>query len=962
MSLAHLASGDRSRLLADALLPLGYSNNHIRTEWKYSNYALMKKWIEDDDPDNFPTNEAPAILDTAAFYDSREQNWNTISLAAQLNRLDLVRDKKRGADAARRIFEETASPCVLFAGNGTADLWLRCWEEPSPVKDISFEPQQLRKAFDQHRRDLERDALAALRGGHRYLFDGFHLARRDELATFLNRGITKATWFGHKVRRPLDEDSGKALSRVAIGLLAARVLEDKGNLGAGGDQSTDARQLLQEANRRMNGFFRHVIETDLARLDGTISARFVDEMLLRIMAHLTGPACFSMVTAEMLGDLYENVLRAQRKSGKDLELNGVHYTPLALTRNVLHRIPVEELNPSRRRALDIACGSGTFLLAATERLREAFDANEADAEITVLEHLRQRVIGNDQDGIALHVASLTYLLEHVIQTGDPQSVPSPRLWEGDALGLTSARFGAYLPSIVVGNPPFGMATDGEQLANKFLRKAMELLRPGGFLGMIMPGAFLKMKARGGTANVRRQLLETCDLLEVWELPLGAVGLSARQETCAVIARKRDLNGPRSSSVLFKLTYSRGRDAVRGLQQFARSTWTFMSTGLPGRPTVPWTSDETSRIIASPLDRIWEKVNSAETIGSFCDQTEGIKTSLSTTSFSSQELARYVPYLRTQERLSPYFLVEADWRNDPDADHDYVDPSTAPRSREGRQPLLRGPKLVVTSNTNRNSRSQLKVAFDDAGVFPEHNFKCLALREDRSRMTEWARTLVAREGDRSVLLWLAAVLNNPLAHAWVATYSPPRSTSIHVFMSLPVPSTYDPVIPELVSQTREHGRLTGDFLRLTSEINSAVLRSYGLDASESSEVQRFLDGLIDPWAESSDRAHIPQRRAYRRISGTVVSVDVQSQTVSLDLPRYSRDVGGPITLALPPEMPGWALREGVDFTCSVPTDCRDADELRKNPWLLRYFRLVPYSYLDDDQLEELVSSEHSGLSR
>ena len=390
MRASQLADGQRSRLLADALLHVGYSPDHVETDWKYSNYELMKRWIADDNPDNFPTNEAPAILDVAAFYDGKEHNWNTISLAAQLNRNDLVHDKDRGHQEARKIFEDTASPCVLFAGNRTADLWLRCWEGPSPVKDIVFEPQQLRKAFDQNRRELERDALATLRGGQRYLFDGFHLARRQELATFLNRGITKATWFCDKVECELDDDSEKALSRVAIGLLAARILEDKNIFSSAGEQSADARELLDKADALADGFFNHVIIGDLALLDARISSRIVDEMLLRIMAHLTGPASFSMVTPEMLGDLYENLLRAQRKRGKDRELNGIHYTPLSLTRNVLRRIPVEELPPARCYALDFACGSGTFLLAATARLRSVFDANEADSESELFDHLLAR--------------------------------------------------------------------------------------------------------------------------------------------------------------------------------------------------------------------------------------------------------------------------------------------------------------------------------------------------------------------------------------------------------------------------------------------------------------------------------------------------------------------------------------------------------------------------------------------
>jgi N-6 DNA Methylase len=444
MSVSHLADGQRSRLLADALLHVGYTSDHIRTGWKYSNFDLMKKWIGDDDPDSFPTNEAPATLDIAAFYDGKEHNWNTISFAAQLDRIDLVHDKGRGLEAARKIFEETASPCVLFAGNGTADLWLRCWEQPSPVPNIEFEAQQLRKAFEHNRRELERDALATLRGGQRYLFDGLHSARREELATFLNRGITKATWFCDKVKRTLDDDSEKALSRVAIGLLAARILEDKDVFDSTEEQSANARELLDKADALADGFFRHVIVSDLALLDARISSRIVDEMLLRIMAHLTGPASFSMVTPEMLGDLYENLLRAQRKRGKDRELNGIHYTPLSLARNVLRRIPVEELPPARRYALDFACGSGTFLLAATERLRSVFDANEADSESELFDHLRAHVIGNDWDSVAILVANLTYLLEHVIETRDARTVPAPDIGAQNALDLTPEFFGLAL--------------------------------------------------------------------------------------------------------------------------------------------------------------------------------------------------------------------------------------------------------------------------------------------------------------------------------------------------------------------------------------------------------------------------------------------------------------------------------------------------------------------------------------
>ena len=958
MSVSHLADGQRSRLLADALLHVGYTSDHIRTGWKYSNFDLMKKWIEDDDPDSFPTNEAPATLDIAAFYDGKEHNWNTISFAAQLDRIDLVHDKGRGLEAARKIFEETASPSVLFAGNGTADLWLKCWEQPSPVPNIEFEAQQLRKAFEHNRRELERDALAALRGGQRYLFDGLHSARREELAIFLNRGITKATWFCDKVKRKLDEDSEKALSRVAIGLLAARILEDKDIFDSSGEQSANARELLDKADALADGFFKHVIISDLALLDTRVSSQIVDEMLLRIMAHLSGPASFSMVTPEMLGDLYENLLRAQRKRGNDRELNGIHYTPLSLTRNVLRRIPVEELPPARRYALDFACGSGTFLLAATNRLRSVFDANEAGSESELFDHLRAHVIGNDWDSVAILVANLTYLLEHVIETRDARSVPAPDIGNKNALDLTPELFAPRSPSIIVGNPPFGRATDGHQLANKFLLKALDLLAPGGFLGMVMPGAFLKMMSRGGTPEARRKLLEACELLEVWEMPEGTIGLSARQETCMIIARKVNRDPQRPAPTLFKVTYSRKYEAIRAQRDHARSTWTFMATGLPGRPHAPWNEDATARIIASPIDRVWQRIDFGRPLSSICDHTIGILTHLSKTTFSSEPGEGFVPYLRSQGRLHPFFLLERDWRKDPDDEHDYVNPDTANKPRKYKRPLLHGPKLIVTSDTNRNSRLQVRVAFDDAGVFPEHHFYCLALSRDNQSHSPWARQLLLEVEQRPLLLWLGGVLNSPISHAWVATCSTTRSSAIDVFMNLPLPASYDPIIPQMVEQTASFPRESGDFANLVEQINGAVLRSYGLSGADASDVQRFLESLTEPWAESPAHAHLPQSRPHRRISGTVASIDVQGQRVTLELPRYSGETGGPIVLPLPRELPGWALREGIEFTCSVPTDCRDVSELLSDPWILRDFRPVPYSYLDEGELEELVGFELS----
>ena len=125
-------------------------------------------------------------------------------------------------------------------------------------------------------------------------------------------------------------------------------------------------------------------------------------------------------------------------------------------------------------------------MAATARLRDAFDANESDAEDNVLDHLRLRVIGNDFDHIAGLVTRMRYLLHHRIETGSPDGVPTPRLMEVDN-GNPGLLIFRAVPSVIVGNPPFNPA----RTAAIFLKMSVELLANGGFLGMVMPASFLR---------------------------------------------------------------------------------------------------------------------------------------------------------------------------------------------------------------------------------------------------------------------------------------------------------------------------------------------------------------------------------------------------------------------------------------------------------------------------------------
>ena len=176
----------------------------------------------------------------------------------------------------------------------------------------------------------------------------------------------------------------------------------------------------------------------------------------------------------MIGDLYERALVAERswRTESLVDLKGVHYTPLAITKRILDRLPLERLPVEERTVCDLACGSGSFLLAATERLSALFHPREPGASALGREGVRKAVMGNDLDPVTILVAKLSYLVAYWNQVDEAAGVPYPNLHgQGNALTLDPlAAFGS-MPSVIVGNPPF----DGDKPASAFLDHALTLL-------------------------------------------------------------------------------------------------------------------------------------------------------------------------------------------------------------------------------------------------------------------------------------------------------------------------------------------------------------------------------------------------------------------------------------------------------------------------------------------------------
>ena len=233
---------------------------------------------------------------------------------------------------------------------------------------------------------------------------------------------------------------------------------------------------------------------------------------------------------------------------KERKRRGHFSTPPLLVERVLDAcgyLPDADL--ARIRVLDPACGGGNFLAAAARRLLAFAGLRELDRAAQI--GLAQRNLwGFDPDPVACFLAEmqLRTTMEEAWQGQAWHSQETPlsecALQVHQADGLT-------LPweprvDLFVANPPYLAAknTDlsGYQSAQQrgqadsylfFLNCALQVVRPGGWIGMVLPDPVL---ARANAARERTYLLKDTTIRHIWHL---AGVFTAEVGAVVIIAQK-----------------------------------------------------------------------------------------------------------------------------------------------------------------------------------------------------------------------------------------------------------------------------------------------------------------------------------------------------------------------------------------------------------------------------------------
>ncbi|AXE91075.1 N-6 DNA methylase [Paraburkholderia terricola] len=293
----------------------------------------------------------------------------------------------------------------------------------------------------------------------------------------------------------------------------------------------DGKKAPQRAASEIIGFVNNELFPTLKELDANASRQhkvirsvFEDAnnymksgtQLLAVIEKLEEAINFhDFKTRANLGDVYEQLLNDLRGAGNA----GEFYTPRAITQFMVDR--VDPRLKSKDVVLDPACGTGGFLTAAIDYLRNQRTTKSGAREQKTIE---EAIRGIEKKQLP-HLLCTTNMLLHGID------VPS-QIEHKNTLGIGWNEWSTNdKVDCVITNPPFGGYEDDgvgsdypsdlrtRETADMFMALIIKkLLKENGRAAVVLPDGFLF--GEGIKATLKKLLLRDCNLHTIVRLPKG----------------------------------------------------------------------------------------------------------------------------------------------------------------------------------------------------------------------------------------------------------------------------------------------------------------------------------------------------------------------------------------------------------------------------------------------------------
>lgn len=765
------------RLIEHGLGKIGYAASARRRGYQFADYL-----------GGAPTTRT---VELAAF--AREPfTYDTACIAAA------CADGQHGPELALAL-RALGAP-MLFEVKAAGDLirWKVTGKgDPSPLDEI---PQSgIQQAFWRHRARWEPETILRAKSipaeaSARQLdfFDaGLMQAIGEAVSRKLGRLLEDALTDArkcHERKRTGSHMDYEGLFRLVFRLLAAKVLGDRGDV-PGHWLASDVRTAINNVERF---YFPSRPATP------ALGDREIQDV---VWGRIRGAFHFQNLSVDALAYIYENTL----VSPQTREAYGTHSTPPQIAEYLVHHLPFEDVPLDELRVVEPCAGHGVFLVAAMRRMRDLLPRNMTARKRH--DYFVERLVGIELEPFACEVARLSLMLA---------DYPNPNGWrilrEDIFTGSTLSRE-LKQAAIVLCNPPFEVFSPEEREAYgnavQQVQKPAEILRrvlypePPAMLGLVLPRSFVSGRAYR-EFNVR--LGSTYAHAELVSLPDGVFTHSDAETVLLLSHGRKRREAPhcavRSSVVL---------EADRG-------DFLACSTPTMSRDDV-WLGTKPS-LWTSPLEDVWGRLTRFNTLGDVAEVHRGIEFSIPLNEqnrpslISEKKHPCFVPGLeKVQGRLQEAFIHQGHaWLN--------VSPS------------------VMRGNAYKRPWNEPKVIVNGATV-SRGTWRLIAV-PDGSGLVCYQRLHGVWPGPGWTIEALAAVLNGPLANAYVRDHEGKRDNRILTLKAVPVPRLTTGELVRLASLARRYIRrrteigdglldaaIETDLRRCLQELDALVLRGYDL---------------------------------------------------------------------------------------------------------------------------------------
>jgi len=408
-----------------------------------------------------------------------------------------------------------------------------------------------------------------------------------------------------------DEELGEGVQRILDRLIFIRTAEDRKiepNVLLGisrGGKVNQYKQLIKVFRNFDDGFNSKLFAPHYCE-EWKASDKVISDVIKGLYETKDGYRYdFSVISADVLGGIYEQYLsfvqvrKGEDKSKSKRKSQGIYYTPKYIVEFIVKETLGEVLKKTKPqdiqkiKVLDPACGSGSFLIAAYDKILETLTKQTSQASLfTKFYILKENIFGVDLDAQAVEIAQLNLLLKvlsqkaklptlqhnlrvgnSLISEGDPKYKPFNFEIEFKEV-LAQGGF-----DVIIGNPPYikeytnRTAFDGlhdspyyqgkMDIWTLFACRAIDLLKDGGYFSFIAPNNWL---TNAGASIFRDKILSEGQIIKFVDFGDFKVFKDAGIQTMIFVFKK---GKPKRS---YQTTYAKvadknvGEDAIKMLLQ------------------------------------------------------------------------------------------------------------------------------------------------------------------------------------------------------------------------------------------------------------------------------------------------------------------------------------------------------------------------------------------------------------